>query len=302
MVPSALEPHLQDLISRQAEAHGILSRQLFFVASCSKSGSTWLQHILNGHAQIRCHGEAFFPTYLKPLLESAALQYNKLNKIEKYSNSASYKSALTAADISHLYRSAVAAIVSGWEISDDIAAIGEKTPENATSVQELLSDFPGSKIIHLIRDGRDVCVSGWFHNVREKGDEFLRICPSLKEYIPLMAGEKWKQYIQAVRDVQRQSPAAFYEVRYEDLHARPREVIAECLEFIGVESNSSYLDACISAGSFSKLSGGRDIGVEDQNSFYRKGLVGDWREHFDDEAIRAFDAAAGDLARELGYL
>ena len=47
--------------------------------------------------------------------------------------------------------------------------------------------------------------------------------------------------------------------------------------------------------------GGRKPGQEDQTSFFRKGIKGDWKNHMDAEQERAFVAAAGGLMAELGY-
>jgi hypothetical protein len=46
---------------------------------------------------------------------------------------------------------------------------------------------------------------------------------------------------------------------------------------------------------------GRKRGEEDQFSFLRKGIVGDWRNHFSAEAAVVFDAHAGSALIELGY-
>ena len=61
------------------------------------------------------------------------------------------------------------------------------------------------------------------------------------------------------------------------------------------------VEHCVEEGSFSRLSGGRRQGQEDRDSHFRKGLVGDWSNHFDDAARAAFEAAAGALLEQLGY-
>lgn len=52
---------------------------------------------------------------------------------------------------------------------------------------------------------------------------------------------------------------------------------------------------------FSKLAGGRKQGTEDTRSHYRKGVHGDWRNHFDDELLRRFKDRFNDLVLLLGY-
>jgi hypothetical protein len=53
--------------------------------------------------------------------------------------------------------------------------------------------------------------------------------------------------------------------------------------------------------SFEKLSGGREPGQEDVKSHYRKGVHGDWRNHFTPAITRRFKALYGDLLVVGGY-
>ena len=75
----------------------------------------------------------------------------------------------------------------------------------------------------------------------------------------------------------------------------------EMLEFLGVESSSAMVEQCCHAGSFEKLSCGRIRGHEDRNAFFRKGIIGDWKNHFDQACLDSFMQYGGDLMRELGY-
>ena len=63
----------------------------------------------------------------------------------------------------------------------------------------------------------------------------------------------------------------------------------------------SYLEWTLGRFSFASLASGRSIGEEDQNSHYRRGVAGDWRNHFTDKHIAAFRDRYGDLAERLGY-
>ncbi|MEZ4703002.1 MAG: sulfotransferase domain-containing protein [Rhodothermales bacterium] len=53
--------------------------------------------------------------------------------------------------------------------------------------------------------------------------------------------------------------------------------------------------------SFAKLAGGRTKGQENVNSHYRKGVHGDWKNHYNDEHIAYFKAHYNDLLILLGY-
>ncbi|MEM6749326.1 MAG: sulfotransferase domain-containing protein, partial [Planctomycetota bacterium] len=78
-------------------------------------------------------------------------------------------------------------------------------------------------------------------------------------------------------------------------------VMSRLLAFLGVASDDEAVASCLGHGSFEALSGGRGRGDEDRGHFYRKGQVGDWREHFDARASEAFDRVAGPMLQSLGY-
>lgn len=52
---------------------------------------------------------------------------------------------------------------------------------------------------------------------------------------------------------------------------------------------------------FSKKSGGRNIGEEDMKSHYRKGVPGDWKNHFSKEHIQFFKDNYNHVLIKLGY-
>ena len=63
----------------------------------------------------------------------------------------------------------------------------------------------------------------------------------------------------------------------------------------------SYLGSLINKLAFSRLAGKRLEGHEDQNSHYRKGVAGDWQNHFMEEHKEYFKKLFGDTLIDLGY-
>lgn len=57
----------------------------------------------------------------------------------------------------------------------------------------------------------------------------------------------------------------------------------------------------VHANDFSRKSGGRRPGEEDPRSHYRKGVAGDWRNHFTPRHIEAFKERYNELLLKLGY-
>lgn len=91
------------------------------------------------------------------------------------------------------------------------------------------------------------------------------------------------------------------QVRYEDLHENPNAELVRIFDFIGLDSSPDLVAQCVDACDFDKLAGGRERGQENLDSHFRKGIVGDWRNHFDHATRVMFDAEAGELLEKLGY-
>jgi len=53
--------------------------------------------------------------------------------------------------------------------------------------------------------------------------------------------------------------------------------------------------------SFERISGGRKKGKENTNAHFRKGVAGDWQNHFDPEISAYFYKRTGDLLSHIGY-
>lgn len=286
---------IQSPVRMLHEALGaVLDKQIFFVVGCQKSGTTWVQHLLDGHPEICCKGEAYFGPVLLPALQQALDFYSGRQKLEELGR-------FDSEALVQVFTAAVALQFHRWADSQPVRCIGEKTPEHAMCLGPLNAAFPDAKIIHVIRDGRDVTVSGWFHNLRQKKETFQQRFPTMAAYAEYLLQNHWIPYIQQARLFGRTFPDRYLELRYEDLSADCSAGVARMLDFLGVDTSDASVRACCEAGSFRRLAGGRENGVEDKSSFFRKGVVGDWREHFDEKVLQVFARIGGPLMQELGY-
>lgn len=95
---------------------------------------------------------------------------------------------------------------------------------------------------------------------------------------------------------------AVLSTRFEDLAGpRQREHLRRLFVHCDVDVDDAMLSRLLERYSFQRLAG-RAAGVEDQHAHYRKGVSGDWREHFDGGVQRYFEDAGGiDLTERLGY-
>ena len=68
----------------------------------------------------------------------------------------------------------------------------------------------------------------------------------------------------------------YFELRYEDLHVDPETVLRNTLSFLGASAQTEVVQACVKTGSFQNQSG-RNPGELAPLSYFRRGIVGDWR-------------------------
>ncbi len=279
----------------------ILDKQLFFVFGYPKSGTTWVQHLLNGHPEIWCGGESLFTRFL-PLLEDATARYNdQVARINHHNQNTQNYAQFTDENVRFLFMNAVGLLLDNLVDAASVKCIGDKTPEYLKANELFAELFPEAKFIHIIRDVRDVTVSGWFQNLRLYGDEYKTRYPDLRSYAELCARE-WCDEIEQARLFDRSHPNGYIEVRYEDLQNDPCGAIRRMLEFLDVDASSSMVNRCREAGSFERVAQGRKPGREKPDSFFRKGIVGDWKNHFGQHELDTVMQRSGRLLRELGYV
>jgi len=285
----------QRLEQRLELARDTVSLPMVFIVGCQKSGTTWMQRILDAHPDIRCHGETIFGPILMPMLRDLVRTHNAKHKAGPVSD-------LDTDDARTLFRVAVGLCMRRWVGDRSVKMIGEKTPEHAMCMESLHGCFPQAKFIHVVRDGRDVCVSGWYHNLRQpNAAEFRERFPTINDYIAYTVRDHWVPYITKARQFAGKHPELFHEVRYESLHDSPKQTIAEVMDFLGMSYTPEIIEHCQGAASFETLTGGRQPGEEDRESHYRKGIVGDWQTTLNASDLQTFKTLGSRMMQELGY-
>lgn len=268
-----------------------------FVVGCQKSGTTWLQRILEAHPEICCRGESCIGVFLPTTLAKLAVKYNGFQR-------AGPLNTLGESEISVMLRTTCLALFTKWLKAepDDarIRLIAEKTPEHVMVLQILDVIFPACKIVHIIRDGRDGVVSGWHHNIRENESQFRERFPTMAAYAAYFAESHWVPYIRLAQAWGAERRDRYHEIRYEELLADPQRHTTGLLEFLGVDASDGIAARCAEAASFESLTG-RSRGQANNSSHYRKGVAGDWKRSLDAESLKSFIAHGGEMLRELGY-
>jgi len=284
-------------MSRDLQAeHQALSRlPTFFVGGLPRSGTTWVQQLLNAHPQVICLGESHFFNDLAPGLARVAQGYAK-RRAEGQNTWAPTVRGPVGNTMNPVYRAAFVALVQEnleGRNPRDLVTIGEKTPDNLMLLHRVWTIFPSARFINVIRDGRDGAVSAYIR-FRSKLPEGMTQLDYARAY-----GQGWAKRIKEARGLGK--GRHYTEVRYEDLHADAEAQSARLFSFLGADSTPETVRKAIETASFEKLSGGRKRGQEDPASHYRRGEVGGWADVLTPAEVEAFEAEAGPMMDTLGY-
>ncbi len=319
-------------LSQTRGAEGGWKSPVFFVVGHKKSGTTWLMKMLDAHPEILCGGEGRFfgrewrQEKLKELQiqQQPASLYNSLANAEdlrlwierspwsRHEDAEEHLSNLTGLAVDYFLSRRLAQ--SGKKMIGDKSPL--LTPED---VKEISTIYPGAKIIHIIRDGRDAAVSATHHvwnfsnvGVNKKISakrEAYRQSPGEALEEGIFAGgqlrnaaREWGSRVgRAAEDGAALLGESYAEVRYEDLLEWPAAEMERLAGFLGARTDDEAVRGCVEAASFENLSEGRKRGEEDETSFFRKGVAGDWKNVFTRRDRRVFKQEAGELLIRLGY-
>lgn len=272
-----------------------MQQQHFFVMGAPKSGTTWLQIMLDSHPEICCLGEAGL-FHLGKCLTTAVRDYNDFLAKKKDLFGEKAFPPVEREEFYKLFRLYAYERLRAHAGKPDARLLGNKDPDYGVFFAPMAETFRDAAFIHIIRDPRDVAVSLWHHNQRYDADNMRgkTFQGFALGYLP-----NWCQYIVNVR--QHARTVKYLEVRYEHLLARPADLLGEMLRFLGAADGPDLIEACLAGSDFQKLSGGRPSGVEDAKAFYRKGVAGDWRNYMDEAAEGEFRRATRGLMEQLGY-
>jgi len=292
-----------DYAEQQRIIDEMRAKDLFFVGGVPKSGTTWVQILLNAHPEVSCVGEGHLLTSLGPLLASAMKKYNTVigHKNRSVLQGFGGFPSLVEQNFGFLFASATLLLLAASGKAQHVRVVGEKTPDNIGGIGFLSDIFPAAKFIHVLRDPRDSTISAWFHNERLDAGKFHETFPTLTAFAQ-HAAQSWCDEVGRWERFAKAAPARCAMVRYEDLAEQPQAEMTRMFEFLGVSTRATTVDECVAAGDFARLSGGRPAGVEDRGSLLRRGLSGDWRNHFAQGDDIAFRWIAGDAMTRYGYV
>jgi hypothetical protein len=262
-------------IEQQNDIAALARRQLFFIGGAPRSGTTWVQQILDCHPDISCRGEGLFQKQLAEPLEAlitARREALGAKNTGLFRHTGGYPLP-EADDAEYLLGTAILLALHRQSEGKPCHAIGEKTPENVFFFPRLKQMFPGSKCIAIARDPRDVLTSAWhfFHKPVAGEDEVAAKMAFVQLALPsLQLGAR------AIIDLGMKYSADVMTITYENLRRTPQLIMSNMFRFLTVSDSLDIVANCVARTSFAALTGGRPAGTGQDGAFLRKGISGDW--------------------------
>ena len=285
---ATMQPVALDMVRRLDRLREVAERQLFFVGGAPRSGTTWLQHLLDGHPEVSCRGEGLFWQHLAVPLQAIVKDRGAAiaGKNEQlFAHTGGYP-VPGDEDVEILLGTGIlASLDRQMRLRSDggagCRAVGEKTPENVFLFPRLKRLLPEARLIAIARDPRDVLASAWHafvqrvnpgQDVSARKPEFVRIS------LDAMDDGARTMIRTAAAD-----PQSCLLLTYEGLLRDTGGLLAGAFRFLGVSDDPDITARCVERSSFERLSGGRARGVERPDAFMRRGTTGGWRDTLDDD-------------------
>jgi alcohol sulfotransferase len=244
-------------------------QKILFIAGLPKSGTTWLEKMISSHPG--------FHDLLIPDVAAHELTSGGSHDYELPVNMFSRFKGMLVLTKMHV-------------------------PGSLHNVEVLRS--AGVRYVVLYRDLRDVAVSHFFY-VRQtpwhpEYPVYAKL--SLPEGLGVFAKRTLLSYANWVRSWHKnRDPNMSLVLRYEQMLADPTAAMTNVANHFQLDSSPGTIHNIVERHSFQRLSGGRRQGEQNTDSFFRKGIAGDWKNHFTPGLKETYKRCIGNFLVEFEY-
>jgi hypothetical protein len=271
-----------------------------FFVGCPRSGTTLLGRIGDAHPRLAVIHEtrwiASFYRKRRGLTDEGAVTEELLERLREHPRFAklgldpSSLEGLLRRDQPVHYADFVASLFDLYGEQRGKPLVGDKTPRYVRELPTLHALWPHAKFVHLIRDGRDVCLSvlDW----RKGAPRFTTWDEDAVSTTALW----WEWNVKLGREAGALlGPERYYELRYEALVAEPEIECRALCAFLGLRYDGAMLR--FHEG---QMTDGARLDTKHPWGPVTAGLRS-WRAEMPAEDVIRFEAAAGGLLSDLGY-
>jgi hypothetical protein len=274
-----------------------------FIVGASRSGTTLLRRMIDAHRDVAITRETHWIVdvlhgndAVSPEAPATPDLLSRLLTEERFTRmgiDTAELERLVSDDAPPSYAQFVTAAFDQHGANNGKRLVGDKVPGYVTEVPTLHGLWPEARFVHMIRDGRDVCLSvlDW----QRAGREVTRFSAWPEDPVSV-AALWWERRVRLGREAGAAlAPELYYELRYEALVADAAGECDSLCAFLGVPFDERMLR-------FHEGRERHDPGLSAKKA-WRPVTAGlrDWRTEMGEEDLERFEAAAGGLLDELRY-
>jgi hypothetical protein len=263
-----------------------MSESPFFIVGCGRSGTTLLRTLLNRHTAIAIPLESLFIVdYLKAASRFDISVLKSLLVKEPEIQEWGIRPSLKDLQDSHTITEAVEKVHGVYLESKGKRQWGQKTPRFVRHMDLILTHFPNSRFVHMIRDPRAV-VSSLMHSDVHRSNAFH-------------ASLRWKMDVRKGLDFEERNPDHVLRVYYEDLVRNVEEAIGRILTFLDLPYKIS-LDESVESGNaeytrfYQNIHANIDRMPTDQ-------YIDKWKDNLSRRDVEVVESITGNMMESLGF-
>jgi hypothetical protein len=270
----------------------------FFIVGFQRSGTTLLRVMLDAHPRVAIpldtvglwdRYERKLPDY--ELLQTETGRQRIIEDLLEEERITLWKAPFRREQIQqrwsdHSFPGLIDAIYREFAAQRGKERWGDKDPGNMVRIDQLNRWFPASLFIHIVRDGRDACLS---QMQQDFGSNNLLDCACA-----------WREEVQWVRRMGRLlGPERYIETRYEDLILDTEAELRRICRFLGLDYDPAMLAYYTHAGETVPDEKRHIWPLIDQPPV--RDNSGKWRRQLSRGQRICFEKRAGEVLGELGY-
>lgn len=258
---------------------------LFFCFGLPKSGTTYLQNILNHHPDISCPSEHQFRFLYNGIEKMLDGYNNQLQSIDK--RTADQGATLIEPNARlQIFKYTVLRIIQDSARNKPIMGANDNAIINNLEFYNKLFESP--KLIVIFRNPIDAGISAWHHNCRLAKDEDQKHLDLMMQYGGfdgwLKQTSHWfNEAVQSYK-LYRKKNKNILLIRYEDLTLTTKDQLVRIFSFLGASNDINIINTIIAATSFETMktkspargffrSGSTDFGVNETSDKLREEIT-----------------------------